>query len=162
MKTKTKSLSKGAQNYINSLVEQGKLFTVSTISQWFPEDTEENIMAFIAEAVKGQGYSTISDSAVFVPGAMFAHNAAKKSNPVKIKARMSTVSSFKQVNVPLSSTVIENFGLSMRRYRYSIKGNTITIHRSSTNTKLLSFIVWKTKKAMIPTPTTGEYTVVVK
>lgn len=162
MKTTNKGLSRGAQNYIDSLVSQGKIFTVKTIKNWFPNETDLEISSYAKTAVKGQRYSTIADSAVFVPSAMFANNAPADNGPVTIAARNSVVSSVKRIHVPLSSKVVDQFKMSTRTYRYSIKNQSITIHRDSTNSKLDSFTVWKSGKAVIPVPTLGNYTVTIK
>jgi hypothetical protein len=160
--TTNTSLSRGAQNYIDSLISQGKIFTVKTVKNQYPDDTDAEITTYAKNAVKGQKYSTITDSTVFVPSQMFANNAATKVTPVTIDAKNSIVSSAKRMHVPLSSSVINQFRMSTRSYRYSIKGSVITIHRDSTNKKLPSFSVWKSGKAVIPVTAMGSYTVTIK
>jgi len=164
MKTQANAtLSKGAQTYINSLIQQDKIFTVNTVKNQFPNESTTTIATYVAKAAKGKRYVTVANGPVYVPSSMFAKNASTVTT-VKVSARKSVMSGKIMMNVPLSSSIVNQLRLSARSYRYSIRNRTITISRSSTSlrSKLSSFTVWANNRAAIPVDTLGEYTIRVR
>lgn len=157
--TKTK-LSSAAMSYIDSLMNHDKIFTVQTIRKHFPSESVTDISEYLS-SLKSKNYITVSESLIMVPKTMFASNKPAKTK-VTVTARNSTVSGKKVLHVALTPKMVEELKLSVRKYSYSISGNTITVHSSSMSKKHSTFNVWASNKAVIPVSTTGTYTIVIK
>lgn len=167
LKNKNNSLPRAAQNYIESLISNGKIFTEDTIMKHFPKLTVKQITEAVARLIKGKNYVTVSNKTTYIPSKSLATanapSTATKSSKIVITSRQSTNGRIKVTNIPLSTNIVKQLNLSAREYRYSINGNNLTIYRNSNNNKHSKFVVWKSNRACIPTSDVGkQYTVVVK
>lgn len=157
--TKQMNISKKAQAYVNSLIEQGKLFTANTIKKFFPSEKLEDINNYINEILKNSNYMVFAG---FIPRDIMALNNKTKCTSVSVKAQRNIVSGVEITHVSLDSKTVKNLGLSVRQYCYSIKGDEIIIHRSSTSNKHDKFQVWNNGRAIIPVDKIQKYTIILK
>jgi len=163
-KNKTNDISSMARNYIQSLVNQEKIFTTQTIINQFPSSSEEMINTIAAEiASTSKKYSVVRNSMVFVPRRMFSENRSKNTTITK-SSSMSTHSGVRGNHLTLSSSDVNSLGLSQRKYRYTIDASTLTltVHRNSTSEKMHTFTVWSNNRSTILVPAAGEWTVKVR